>query len=88
MLKIDPEDWKEWKDSRVTQAVLKYLSDFVSQVGEAHKERFLQGHVIPEIEQIRESAKCIAYMDVADIELDQVLNFYKEEDNADEATAR
>lgn len=66
----------------------QYLSDFVHEVAKTHAEKFLQGHVVPELEQIRESAKCIAYMDVVEIELEQIFDFYKEEDDAKETAGQ
>jgi hypothetical protein len=64
--------------------VQQYLRDFVDAVVQSHADQFRDGTIVPEDIQIRESAKCIAYSDVAEIELEQILDFYKEEDHAEE----
>lgn len=87
MLKIDrqelAEDWKEWQERRVTKLVQQYLKDFVDAVVQSHADAFRDGTIVPEDIQIRESAKCIAYSDVAELELETIFKFY-EEDHADQ----
>ena len=88
MFKIDKEEWKEWQEHRITKLLLnQYLPDKIAEVVTKHSEIFRSGNFEPDssetLTRVRDSAFCVAYQEVIDIELEQIFDFYKEEDHAD-----
>lgn len=72
------DQWKEWKESPATEYFLKYLKDSVKEESSIVAETIASGGTLDVEEQIRIATICETLNRIADIELEEIEEFYEE----------
>ena len=83
---MSKDDFEEWKASLVTQAVLKYLQDLVERDCEYLANDFRAGalHLFDKESMALNEGKAIARLEVADITLEEMEEYYEKEREPDQ----
>ncbi len=73
------ELWEEWKESPMTEMFLKYLIDSAKEESDLLADSILNGSIISDVEQTRVSTVCVTLQRIAEIDIDEIEDFYKED---------
>jgi len=79
MQELTQEQFSEWLDDPVTEIFLKYLKDSINEEAELVAERIKGGGTMSDIEQTRIGTTCVTLEQIAEIELSEIIEFYKED---------
>lgn len=88
MIRINSEDFKEWRESLATEIFLQYLKDLSDREANNIKEDFLNGALhSQEMGSIAVvEGKAIAWAEASDIDHEEMENFYAKEREPDEGS--
>lgn len=75
-IELTQDQWSEWKESPVTEIFLKYLKDSAKEEAELITSTVVEGGILTESEQVRSSSICVTLNRIAEIDLDEVIDFY------------
>lgn len=75
-----PEQFDEWLEDPVTEIFLKYLKDSIKEESETVADIIASGGTLDEKEQIRKGTICVTLESISEITLEEILEFYKEEE--------
>jgi len=73
------ELWEEWMEHPATEMLLKYLLDSAKEESDLVAESILNGSIISELDQCRVSTTCVTLQRIAEIDLAEIEDFYKED---------
>ena len=77
---INNETWEEWLEHPATEQFKKYLLDSAKEEAEITTNTIISGGILTESEQVRVNVLCETLESIADISLEEIQDFYKEED--------
>ena len=78
MIETNKAIWTEWLEDPTTEIFLKYLVDSSKEEAELISSAILNGSILTEIEQIRVSSECVTLNRIAEIDLQEIIDYYEE----------
>lgn len=79
-MQVSPEQFEDWLENPVTEVFMKYLKDSVKDESESVADLISGGGYISEMEQAKIGSVCVTLTSISEIELEEILEFYKRED--------
>lgn len=76
---IHQQEWQEWLEHPVTEQFFKYLKDSVKDEADDLAERIRGGAILSESEQVSASTVYQTLDRIAEIDLQELTDFYNEE---------